>query len=77
MEVWTGRPVYEQPPVLFAEHTDKFIVDDDDMDSDTATKIELFSKTTIILEQGEWSSAKDSINTNHQKMKHKTVTIIL
>ena len=35
MEVRTGRPVYEQPPGLFTQHTDKFIVDDDDMDSDT------------------------------------------
>ena len=35
MEVRTGRPVYEQPPSLFTEHTDKVIVDDNDMDSDT------------------------------------------
>ena len=35
MEVRTGRLVYEQPPGLFTEHTDKFIVDDDDTDSDT------------------------------------------
>ena len=35
MEVRTGRPVYEQPPGLFTEHTDKFIVDDNDMDPDT------------------------------------------
>ena len=35
MEVRTGRPVYEQPPGLFTEHMDKFIVDDNDMDSDT------------------------------------------
>ena len=33
MEVRTGRPVYEQPPGLFIEHTDKIIVDDDDVDS--------------------------------------------
>ena len=35
MESRTGRPVYEQPPGLFTEHTDKFIVDGNDMDSDT------------------------------------------
>ena len=35
MDVRTGRLVYEQPPGLFTQHTDKFIVDDDDMDSDT------------------------------------------
>ena len=38
MEVWAGRLVRGQPPGLFTEHTDKFIVDDDDMDSDTATE---------------------------------------
>ena len=27
MEVRTGRPVYEQPPGLFTQQTDKFIVD--------------------------------------------------
>ena len=41
MEVRTGRPVYEQPPVLFTEHTDKFIVDDDDMDSDTVAESDM------------------------------------
>ena len=30
----TWRPVYEQPPGLFTQHTDRFIVDDHDMDSD-------------------------------------------
>ena len=37
MEVRTGRPVYEQPPGLFTEHTDKFFVEDNNMDSDTVT----------------------------------------
>ena len=41
MEVRTGRPVYEQPPGLFTEHTDKFIDDDDDMDSDTVTESDM------------------------------------
>ena len=45
MEARTGRTVYEQPPGLFIEHTDKFIVDDNDMDSDTV--------------QGKWSSAEN------------------
>ena len=35
MEVRTGRLVNEQSPGLFAQHTDRFIVDDDDMDSHT------------------------------------------
>ena len=38
MEVRTVRLVYEQPPGLFTEHTDKFIVDADDMDSDTVAE---------------------------------------
>ena len=35
MEVRSGRLVYEQPPGLFTEHTDRFVVDDDGTDSDT------------------------------------------
>ena len=41
MEDRTGRPVYEQPPGLFTEHTDKFFVDDDDMDSDTVAESDM------------------------------------
>ena len=49
MEVRTGRPVYEQPPGLFKEQTDKFIVDDDDMDSDTVAEsdISLLSRSFL------------------------------
>ena len=47
-EVRTGRLVYEQPPGLFTQHADKFIVDDDDMDSDTEVV-----DIQIILAQGE------------------------
>ena len=49
MEVRTGRFVNEQPPVLFAEHTDRFIVDDDDMDSDTVAESEMFVKSRSFL----------------------------
>ena len=38
MEVRTGRPVNEQPSGLFRKHTDRFNVDDDDMDSDTVAE---------------------------------------
>ena len=34
LEARTGRPVGGQP---FTHHTDKFVIDDDDMDSDTIT----------------------------------------
>ena len=35
MEDRTGRLVNEQPPGLFTERTDGFVIDNDDMDSDT------------------------------------------
>ena len=38
VEVRTGRLVNEQPPGLFAQHTDRFVVDDDDMDSNTVAE---------------------------------------
>ena len=41
MEVRTGRLVFEQSPGLFTQHTDKFIVDDDDMDSDTVVESDM------------------------------------
>ena len=39
--------------VLFAQNTDRFIVENDNMDSDTEAESE------ISLAQGEWSSAKE------------------
>ena len=41
MEVRTGRLVNEQPPGLFTENTDKFIVDDNVMDSDTEAESDM------------------------------------
>ena len=49
MEERTGRPVYEQPPRLFTEHRDKFIVDNDDMDSDTVAESDLSIKSRSFL----------------------------
>ena len=49
MEVSTGRPVFEQPPVLFAQHTDRFIVDDDEMDSDTVAESDMSLKSRSFL----------------------------
>ena len=71
MEVRTGRPVYEQPPGLFTEHTDKFIVDDDDMDSDTVAEsdMSLISRSFLhrvndrvrkIQDQSSKDASKDS-----------------
>ena len=41
MEFRSGRLVYEQPPGLFTEHTDKFVVDDNDVDSDTDAEADM------------------------------------
>ena len=41
LEARTGRPVSEQPAGLFTEHTDTFIVDDYDMDSDTVAESDM------------------------------------
>ena len=38
LEVRTGRLVNEQPSGLFTHHTDRLIIDDDDMDSNTVTE---------------------------------------
>ena len=49
MEVRRGRPVNEQPPSLFTQHTDRFIVDDDDMDSDTVAESDMSLKSRSFL----------------------------
>ena len=49
MEVRTERLVNEQPPGLFAEHTDRFIVDDDDLDSNTITESDFSFKSRSFL----------------------------
>ena len=49
----TGRPVSGQSAGLFAEHTDRFIVDDDDMNSNTIAESDMSLKIQIILAEGE------------------------
>ena len=49
MEVRTERSVNEQPPGLFTQHTDRFIVDDDDMDSNTVSESEMSLKSRSFL----------------------------
>ena len=46
LEARTLRPVGGQP---FNQHTDKFVIDDDDMDSDTATESNLSLKSWSFL----------------------------
>ena len=50
LEARTVRPVGGQQ---FTQHTDKFVIDDVDMDSDTATEVEPFVQVTVILAQGD------------------------
>ena len=49
MEVRTERLVNEQPPGLFAQHTDRFLVDDDEMDSDTVAESDMSLKSRSFL----------------------------
>ena len=49
MEVRTVRLVNEQPPGLFKEHTDRFIVDDDDMDPSTVAESDMSLKSRSFL----------------------------
>ena len=49
LEARTGRLVNEQPPSLFAQHTDRFIVDDDDMDSNTVAESDMSLKSRPLL----------------------------
>ena len=41
--------VNEQPPGLFTQHTDRFIVDDDDMDSDTFAQSDISLLSRLFL----------------------------
>ena len=45
----TGRPVNEQPPGLFTQHTERFIVDDDNVDSDTVAESDMSLKSSSFL----------------------------
>ena len=70
------RPVSEPPADLFTQHTHRFVIDDDDMDSNTVAEsdMSLLSRSFLhrvnVIECGRFK-------TNHQKMQYKTVTNIL
>ena len=49
LEARTERPVGEQPAGLFTQHTDRFVIDDDDMDSDTVTESDPSLKSRSFL----------------------------
>ena len=49
LEARTERPVNEQPAGLFTQHTDRFVIDDDDMASNTVTESNLSLKSRSFL----------------------------
>ena len=49
LEARTGRPVSEQPAGLFTQQTDRFVIADDDMDSNTVTDLDLSLKSRSFL----------------------------
>ena len=62
MEVRTGRLVNEQPPCLFAKRTDRFIVDDDDVDG-TVAESDMSLKSRSFLHR---------VNDRVRKMLHQS-----
>ena len=68
LEPRTERPVGEQP---FTQHTDKFVIDDDDMDSDTATE------SNFSLKSRSWMIECERCWTILQKIQCKTSTNVL
>ena len=63
MEVRTGRLVNEQPLGLLAQHTDRFIFDDDDMDSNTVAESDMTLKSRSFLHR---------VNDRVRKMDHSS-----
>ena len=49
LEARTGGPVGGQPAGTFTQQTDRFVIDDDDMDSNTATESDLSLKSRSFL----------------------------
>ena len=45
----TGRPVGGQPAGSFTQHTDSIVIDDDDVDCDTATESNLSQRSRSFL----------------------------
>ena len=75
MEVRTVRLVNEQPPGLFTQHTDRIIVDDDDMDSNTVAETDMSFKSRSFLHRVNDRVRK--LQDQSSKMQHKTATNIL
>ena len=77
LESRTGRPVSEQPAGLFTQHTDRFVIDDDDMDSYTGAESDVSLKSRSFLHRvndevrkKQYHSSKDATKDND---KHSVV----
>ena len=70
MEVRTGGPVFEQPSGLFTQHTDRFIVDDDEIDSDTFAESDMSLKSRSFLHRVLLIEC-ERCKTNPQKMQQR------
>ena len=75
LEARTVRLVSEQPPGLFTEHTDKFVIDDDDLDSDTVAESDMSVVSRSLLHRVNDRVRK--VQDQSSKMQHKTATNIL
>ena len=65
----------EQPAGLFTRYTDRFVIDDDDMDSNTATESDLSLKSRSFLHR--MNDRVRQIQDQSSKMQYKTATNIL
>ena len=62
LDARTERPVSESPAGSFTQHTDKFVIDDEDMDSDTATA-DILTKGNFT--RHEWNHLLNLFNISH------------
>ena len=69
------RPVSEQPPGSFTQHSDKFIVGDDDIDCDTVAESDMSLKSGSFLQRVNDRVRK--MEEQSSKMQRKTATNIL
>ena len=78
MEIWwidgskNREIVNEQPSGLFAQHTDRFVVDDDDMNSNIVAESEVSLKSRSFLHRVNDQVRK--MQDQSSKMQHRTAT---
>ena len=77
MEVRTGRLGYGQPPGLFTEHTDKFIIENDKMSSCTEAESEMSLESRSFLhrlnDQVRKRQKRSSMNVTENDETHSVV----